>query len=109
MTISTQYLIDNDPITAYSLMRSKNLTSPKFFADTDPNEYPFGQHRLIRQHEKSGPMNLYIASYVHHIEGLDASKSQELVDILCNHARQEKYILQIDWHHPSPWRLDSLG
>lgn len=41
-------------------------------------------------------MNLYIASHIHHIEGLDEMESQELSDKFYNHAKQDKYVVSID-------------
>ncbi|KAE8345151.1 hypothetical protein BDV24DRAFT_159987 [Aspergillus arachidicola] len=95
-----QNLIDNDYIAAHSLVHSKKLASPEFFADLDPNNYPFGRHKLVQRHEASGRLNLYIASHIHHLEGLEADSSQQLFDKLYDHARQEKYIVQIDWENP---------
>lgn len=45
-------------------------------------------------------MNLYIASHVHHIEGLSEMKSKSLFDKLYRHAQQPKYVLDVDWHDP---------
>ena len=42
-------------------------------------------------------MNLYIASHIRHIEKLDEKESQELSDKLYNHAKQDKYVVTIDW------------
>lgn len=41
-------------------------------------------------------MNLYIASHVHHIEGLSPEKSRELIDGLYRHACDPKYIVAIE-------------
>lgn len=54
------------------------------------------RHRLVQRHEPSGRMNLYIASHVHHIEGLPAAESRALIVRLYAHACQPKYVVAID-------------
>lgn len=55
------------------------------------------RHKLIQRHEPSGRMNLYIASHVHHIEGVSAEKSAHLISTLYAHACQPKYVQSIEW------------
>lgn len=57
------------------------------------------RHKLIQKHEPSGRMNLYIASHAHHIEGVSAEKSKELLSTLYKHACQSKYVVSIDWQN----------
>jgi len=59
-----------------------------------------GRHFLLQRHDASGRMNLYIASHVHHIEGLKPEKSQELFNLLYNHAKSAKYTVEIEWISP---------
>jgi alpha-ketoglutarate-dependent 2,4-dichlorophenoxyacetate dioxygenase len=42
-------------------------------------------------------MNLYIAAHAHHIEGMDPEKSRALLDMLYEHAKQPRHILEIEW------------
>lgn len=89
-------LLENNYIAAHSIIHSKKLAAPEFYADTDPTKYPMGRHELVQKHEKSGRMNLYIAAHVHHIEGFE---SNELFERLFKHSTQEKYVVQIDWEN----------
>lgn len=51
----------------------------------------------MQRHEPSGRMNLYIAAHCHHIEGVSAEKSQELIERLMKHVTQEKYVASVEW------------
>jgi alpha-ketoglutarate-dependent 2,4-dichlorophenoxyacetate dioxygenase len=42
-------------------------------------------------------MNLYKASHIHRIEGLEEEESQKVFHKLYNHAKQENYVVSIDW------------
>lgn len=44
-------------------------------------------------------MNVYIASHVHHIEGLSPEKSKALIDRLYSHCCQSKYVVSIPWEN----------
>lgn len=90
----------NNYIAAHSIHHSRKLASPEYFADIDPQDYPMGRHYLLQRHEASGRMNLYIAAHVHHIEGLEPEKSQELFNLLYNHAKSDKYTVEIEWISP---------
>jgi alpha-ketoglutarate-dependent 2,4-dichlorophenoxyacetate dioxygenase len=87
-------------IAAHSIHHSRKLASPEYFADVNPLEHPMGRHYLLQRHEASNRMNLYIAAHIHHIEGLDSEKSQELFSKLYNHAKSDKYTVEIEWVSP---------
>lgn len=88
---------------------------PEYFKETDPMKLPLSKHKLIQKHEWSGRMvsslsqsshaggidklyqNLYIASYVHHIEDMPESESRALIDELLAHVSQPKYRVTIPW------------
>ncbi|KAK2801712.1 hypothetical protein FQN50_007627 [Emmonsiellopsis sp. PD_5] len=53
-------------------------------------------HRPIQHHEPSGRMDVYIAAHCHHIEGVSAEGSQQLIDALMKHVTREKYGLSVD-------------
>ena len=59
------------------------------------------KHRLVQLHEPSGRMNLYVAAHAHHVEGLPAERSKELLKTLLGHATQEKYQMSLQWKNPS--------
>lgn len=84
-------------VAAHSLMHSRKTASPGSLADVDPEKYPMSRHRLAQVHEPSGRWNLYIASHVHHIEGLGKSESDRFRDMLYQHATQRKYVVSVDW------------
>ncbi|KAF9885579.1 hypothetical protein FE257_012785 [Aspergillus nanangensis] len=95
-----QELLSNDYIAAHSIYHSRKLASPEFFADLNPLEYPMGRHKLVQRHEPSDRMNLYVAAHVHHIEGLEPGRSQELVSRVFSHCTQDKYVTQVQWNNP---------
>jgi len=44
-------------------------------------------------------MNLYIASHIHHIEGMSEDESREMFEKLYQHACQPKYVLDLAWEN----------
>jgi alpha-ketoglutarate-dependent 2,4-dichlorophenoxyacetate dioxygenase len=91
-------LLLKDYIACHSILHSKKLAAPDYFANVEPIDFPMGRHRLVQPHERSGRTNLYLAMHIHHIEGLTAAKSQALFDMLFKHATEERYKLCIEWH-----------
>ncbi|KAH8804867.1 alpha-ketoglutarate-dependent 2,4-dichlorophenoxyacetate dioxygenase [Xylogone sp. PMI_703] len=90
-------LLKKNYIADHSLIHSRKMASPKFFGHLDPLDYPMGRHRLVQLHEASGRMNLYIAAHVHHIEDMEPAKSTALINLLYEHAKQPKYVVEIEW------------
>lgn len=88
-----------DYAAAHSLVHSRKMASPEYCRDWRPEEHPMSRHRLVQLHEPSGRWNLYIASHVHHIEGLSEAESERLRDYLYSHATQRKYVVSIDWEN----------
>lgn len=84
-------------VAVHSLMHSRKKASLVFLADVVPEKYPMARHRLAQVHEPSGRWNLYVASHVHHIEGLDKDESDRLVEGLLTHASQPKYVVRVEW------------
>lgn len=95
-----QTMLSKDYIAAHSILHSRKVAAPDFFADVNPLDFPMGRHRLVQMHEASGRMNLYIAAHVHHIEGMDSDSSSALFQRLYQHATQDKYTVQIEWNNP---------
>lgn len=58
-----------------------------------------GRHRLVQTHEASGRETLYLATHIHHIEGVDSEVSAALVERLMAHATQERYVLRVGWEN----------
>ncbi|KAH7122515.1 hypothetical protein B0J11DRAFT_341228 [Dendryphion nanum] len=94
-------LLAKDYIGAHTLLHSRKLGSPEFFADLDPTSQPMTRHKLVQTHEPSGRKNLYIAAHCHHLETnegpLPEVESTELLDKLMAHVTQRKYVLSVDW------------
>lgn len=84
---------------AHSLMHSRKTACPEYLADLDPEAHFMSRHRLVQVHEPSGRWNLYIASHLHHIEGLEKSESDALRDKLYRHATQDRYVVSVDWEN----------
>ncbi|KAJ6445220.1 dichlorophenoxyacetate alpha-ketoglutarate dioxygenase protein [Purpureocillium lavendulum] len=82
----------------HSLFHSRKTVMPEYFKDTDPSKLPLSKHKLSQVHQWSGRKNLYIASYVHSIDGLDDAASKSLIEELRNHVQKPKYRVTIEWH-----------
>lgn len=93
-------LLSKDYIACHSIHHSRKLAAPEFFADLDPEKFPMGRHHLVQLHEASDRMNLYIATHIHHIEGLEPEKSTALFDRLFSHATQPSNLIEILWESP---------
>lgn len=92
-------LRQRDYVAAHSLMHSRKTASPEALRDLVPEAHPMSRHRLAQVHEPSGRWNLYVASHVHHIEGLEGAESDRLRDMLYEHASQGKYVVRVDWEN----------
>jgi alpha-ketoglutarate-dependent 2,4-dichlorophenoxyacetate dioxygenase len=93
-------LLANDYVGAHSLFHSRKLGSPEFFAGINPLDYKTARHHILQRHEPSTRINLYIAAHCHHIDGVSAEKSAQLLRELIEHSTQAKFIISIPWHGP---------
>lgn len=85
---------------AHSLLHSRKTAAPAYLADADPEAHFMSRHRLVQVHEPSGRWNLYVASHLHHIEGLGRAESDALRDRLYGHATQDRYVVSVGWENP---------
>ncbi|GAB7360902.1 hypothetical protein MBLNU230_g0888t1 [Neophaeotheca triangularis] len=81
----------------HSLFHSRKKAVPEFFKEIDPWKLPLSRHRLVQYHEGSSRKNLYIASYVHHLEGMESEESTALIEELMQHLSKPKYRVTIAW------------
>ncbi|EAT83517.2 hypothetical protein SNOG_09325 [Parastagonospora nodorum SN15] len=79
-------LLDCDLVGAHTLLHSRKLGSPEFFADLVPESEPMMRHKIVQTHEPSG-----------HCKPLPESESAALFERLLKHVTQPKYILSVDW------------
>ncbi|KAL6859425.1 hypothetical protein J3F83DRAFT_748898 [Trichoderma novae-zelandiae] len=93
-------LLENDYVAAHSILHSRKLAAPEYFADVDPSKFPMGRHKIVQRHERSGRMNLYIAAHIHHLDNVSEEKSRILLEKLLNHATQPKYVIEVEWKQP---------
>ena len=93
-------LIEKDFVACHSLYHSRKTAAPEALPGINPEDHFMSRHRLIQRHEASGRMNLYIASHVHHLEGISREESKRLIDTLYQHACQPKYVVSIPWESP---------
>ena len=95
-------LLVNDYVAAHSILHSRKLAAPEYFADVDPSKFPMGRHKIVQRHERSGRMNLYIAAHIHHIENVSEEKSRILLEKIFNfnHATQPRYVIEVEWKQP---------
>ncbi|KAK3069493.1 hypothetical protein LTR53_012131 [Teratosphaeriaceae sp. CCFEE 6253] len=90
-------LLEQDYVACHSLYHSRKTAAPGFLPGINPEDYFMSRHKLVQRHEPSGRTNLYLASHVHHIEGVPAAKSRQLIDALYKHACQPQYTVAIAW------------
>lgn len=86
-----------DHVAAHSLVHSRRTASPEVLGYLEPEAHPMSRHRLVQLHEPSGRWNLYVASHVHHIEGLGRAESDRLRDMLYRHATEARYVARVEW------------
>ncbi|KAK1925954.1 hypothetical protein DB88DRAFT_485737 [Papiliotrema laurentii] len=85
----------------HSLFHSRKTAMPEYFKDLDVESLPMSKHKLVQTHEASGRKNLYIASYIHHLDGVSREESDELLAQLREHIHKPKYRLTIPWEQPT--------
>ena len=82
--------------------------------NVDPEQHPFGRHRLVQRHEPSNRSTLYVANHIHHLEtigpaGVDGKatfrrvpepESSNLIEALLDHATQPRYVITVKWLSP---------
>jgi alpha-ketoglutarate-dependent 2,4-dichlorophenoxyacetate dioxygenase len=83
----------------------KAVPGSPYFEGINPEDYPFGRHKIIQKHEGSGRTNLYIANHLHHLEDeaknrIPAEEGTALIEKLLAHATQPKYVCSVDWEQP---------
>jgi len=84
---------------AFSIIHSCQKAAPNLerLKDMKATDHYMGKHLVAQVHEGSGRKNLYIASHLHHIEGMSDEESEALIDQLLEHASQPRYVLSVDW------------
>ncbi|KAH7355323.1 alpha-ketoglutarate-dependent 2,4-dichlorophenoxyacetate dioxygenase [Rhexocercosporidium sp. MPI-PUGE-AT-0058] len=87
----------NDYIAAHSLFHSRKLGSPTYFSDLDPLAHKMTRHKILQTHEPSGRKNLYIAKHAHHIEGVSAEKSEQILEGLIDWATRKEGVCEVLW------------
>ncbi|KAK4633570.1 Alpha-ketoglutarate-dependent 2,4-dichlorophenoxyacetate dioxygenase [Fulvia fulva] len=86
-----------DYVACHSLYHSRKTASPEALPGLKPEDHFMSRHCLVQKHEASGRMNLYMASHVHHIGGLETEESRVLVERLYGLACKGKYVVSIPW------------
>jgi len=86
----------------HSHFQSRRAALPNFptFAALNPLDFPMHRHHVVIEHQGSGRKNLYIASHMHHIEGLPEKESSELILRLRKSVEQEKYVAKVYYKQP---------
>lgn len=86
----------------HSHFHSRRVALPSFptFAALDPWKYPMHKHHIVQTHRGTGRKTLYIASHLHHIEGMDEEESTALILKLRKHVEKEKYITKVYYDQP---------
>jgi alpha-ketoglutarate-dependent 2,4-dichlorophenoxyacetate dioxygenase len=95
-------LLERDLVGAHTLLHSRKLGSPDFFADLVPESEPMMRHKIVQTHEPSGRTNLYLSTHCHHLETSDCKplpegESEALFKRLLEHVTRPRYIMSINW------------
>ena len=91
-----------DKIGVHSHFHSRKVALPNFptFAALDPNDYPMHKHKVVVTNAGSGRKALYIASHLHHIDGMDKDESDKLILRLRKMVEEPKYVSKVYYDQP---------
>lgn len=91
-----------DYIGMNTLLWNRKVANPDMdeFKTIDCTQVPLAKHPIAQIHEPTGRGNLYVGSYVHHIEGLPVDEGRKIADELFAHVKQDKYRLTVQWERP---------
>jgi len=91
-----------DKVGVHSHFHSRRVALPNFptFAALDPWKYPMSKHSIVVKHRGSGRKNLYIASHLHHIDGMLEEDSSKLILRLRKKVEEEKYVTKVYYDQP---------
>ncbi|GFZ50426.1 hypothetical protein JCM24511_08183 [Saitozyma sp. JCM 24511] len=97
----TKQLLDGK-VGVHSHFHSRRVALPTFptFAALDPWKYPMSKHRVVIDHQGSGRKNMYIASHLHHIDGMDEEESSRLILKLRKKVEEPKYVMKVYYKQP---------
>ncbi|ORY25071.1 hypothetical protein BCR39DRAFT_485819 [Naematelia encephala] len=97
----TKQLLE-DKVGVHSHFHSRRVALPTFptFAALDPWDYPMHKHKVVVTHRGSNRKDLYIASHLHHIEGMDPAESDALILRLRKMVEQPKYVTKVYYKQP---------
>ncbi|CAD6590223.1 MAG: hypothetical protein TREMPRED_005653 [Tremellales sp. Tagirdzhanova-0007] len=86
----------------HSHFHSRRVALPTFptFAALDPWKYPMSKHHIVQTHRGSSRPSLYIASHLHHIEGMDEDESTRLILKLRKMVEQDRYVTKVYYDQP---------
>ena len=91
-----------DKVGVHSHFQSRRAALPNFptFAALNPWDYPMHKHKVVVKHAGSGRKNVYIASHMHHIDGMNSKESDELILKLRKRVEDPKYVAQVYYQQP---------
>ena len=91
-----------DKVGVHSHFHSRRVALPKFptFASLDPWDYPMHKHKVVVTHAGSGRKAMYIASHLHHIDGMESKQSDDLILKLRKKVEEPKYVAKVYYQQP---------
>lgn len=91
-----------EAIGCHSHLHSRKVALPTFppFAALEPKDHPMSCHKVAVTHRGTGRKALYIASHLHHIEGMEESASSRLILRLRKMVEQDKYVTKVYYKQP---------
>jgi alpha-ketoglutarate-dependent 2,4-dichlorophenoxyacetate dioxygenase len=96
LDVATKQLLEGK-IGVHSHFHSRKVALPDFptFKALNPLDYPMSRHKIVQTHAGSGRKTLYIASHLHHIEGMPEEESSALILRLRKMVEEEQYVLKV--------------
>ncbi|MBM3620199.1 MAG: TauD/TfdA family dioxygenase [Alphaproteobacteria bacterium] len=86
-----------DMVTAHSQIFSRGILGFTDFTDEERVKWAPVRQRLVRRHESSGRLSLYLSAHIGGIEGWPVPEARALIRDLSEHATQRQFVYTHVW------------
>ncbi|MBV9832785.1 MAG: TauD/TfdA family dioxygenase [Alphaproteobacteria bacterium] len=86
-----------DMVTVHSQIFSRGVLGFTDFTDEERVKWAPVRHRLVRRHESSGRLSLYLSAHIGGIEGWPVPEARALLRDLTEHATQRQFVYAHVW------------